>query len=298
MRAEVKKAVILTAGLGTRFLPLSKVIPKEFWPLVDKPAIQYIIEEAKSSGINKIIFVKNPDRKEKEDILVKYFKDSPKLERLLKRRGKHQLLGELQTLKNIRKKLSFSEVFQKEPLGDGHAVLQAKNSVGKEAAALLFADDIFNSKTPATRQIIKAFKKYGKPIIALYRLPKKSLPSYGIVGVEKAEGRTYRIKSIIEKPSIKEAPSNLAIVGKYILTPEVFQYLQKRKSGKNGEIILAEVFQDMIEDGKEIYGYELEGKWLECGNKSAYLKSNLYLSLKNPQFGKELKKFLKKEKLI
>jgi len=287
------KAVILTAGLGTRFLPLSKALPKEFWPLVDKPAIQYILEEVKNSGIRKIIFVKNPDRKGKEDMLGKYFKDSPKLERLLKERGKHQLLKELQTLKNIRKKLSFSEVFQKEPLGDGHAVLQAKKSLGKEPSALLFADDIVDSKIPALRQLIRTYKKYKKPVIALYRLPKESLSSYGIVAVKKVKGRTYRIKGIVEKPSIKEAPSNLAIVGKYILTPEVFQYLQKRKDGKNGEVILAEAFQDMIEDGKEIYGYEIEGKWLECGNKLAYLKSNFYLSLKDPRFKKELKKFVR-----
>ncbi len=295
MKAEVKKAVILTAGLGTRFLPLSKVLPKEFWPLVDKPIIQYIIEEAKSSGIKKIIFVKSPDRKGKEDILGKYFKDSSELERLLKKRGKHQLLKELQILKNIRKKLSFSEVLQKEPLGDGHAVLQAKNALGKEAVALLFADDIVDSKVPAIKQLIRVYKKYRRPVIALYRLPKKSLPFYGIVAVKKIKGRTYKIKGIVEKPSNKEAPSSLAIVGKYILTPEVFQYLQKRKGSKNGEIILAEVFQDMITDGKEIYGYELEGKWLECGNKLAYLKSSFYLSLKNPKFRKELKKFSRKK---
>ena len=298
MKSEVKKAVVLAAGLGTRFLPLSKVLPKEFWPLADKPAIQYIIEEVKNSGIKKIIFVKSSDRKGKEDILGKYFKDSPKLKRLLKKRGKRQLLKELQILEDILKKLSFSEIFQKKPLGDGHAVLQAKNAVGKEAAALLFADDIIDSKTPAILQLMKAFKRYRKPIVALYRLPRESLSSYGIVAVKKVKGRTYRIKGIVEKPPVKEAPSNLAIVGKYILTPEVFRYLQKRKGGRNGEIILAEALQDMIADGKEIYGYELEGKWLECGNKLAYLKSNLYLSLKNSQFRKELKKFLKKEKLI
>lgn len=295
MSPEIKKAIIPIAGLGTRFLPLSKVLPKELFPLVDKPVIQYIIEEAQASKIKKIIFVYRPDKKETQKYFEKYLKKIPELEEILKIRKKNHLLKELKNLEKITKTLSFSYIPQRKPLGDGHAILQAKNLIKKEPSAVLFADDIVKSRIPSLLQLIKIFKKYQKPIIALYRLPKKSLPFYGIVAVEKIKGRVYKIKNIVEKPSIKKAPSNLAIVGKYILTPKVFKYLERRKPGKTGEIILADTFQQMIKEGEEIYGYELDGKWLECGNKLAYLKSNIYLSLKHPQFGKELKKFLKKE---
>ena len=295
---EIKKAIIPIAGLGTRFLPLSKTLPKELWPLVDKPVIQYIIEEAIASGVKEIIFIYRPDKKETQKYFKKYLKKIPELEEILKIRKKNHLLKELKNLEKITKTLSFSYIPQRKPLGDGHAILQAENLAGKEPCAILWADDVVESKTPCLLQLIKVFKKYRKPVIALYRLPKESLSFYGIVAVEKIKGKVYKIKNIIEKPSIKEAPSNLAIVGKYILTPKVFKYLERRKSEKTGEIILADTLQQMIKEGEEIYGYELDGKWLECGNKLAYLKSNLYLSLKNPQFGKELKKFLRKEKLI
>jgi len=289
---QIKKAIIPIAGLGTRFLPLSKVLPKELWPLVDKPVIQYIVEEARASGIKEIIFVIRSDKRGIGDYFAKYLKKIPEIEEVLKMRKKNHLLKELKNLEKITQNISFFYVYQKEPLGDGHAILQAKNFVQKEPSAVLFADDIVESKTPCFLQLIKTFQKYQKPIVALYKLPKKSLPFYGIVAVKKIEKRVYKIKGIIEKPSVKEAPSNLAIVGKYILTPEVFERLKTAQPGKTKEIILADTLQKMIEEGKEIYGYEFEGKWLECGNKLAYLKSNFYLSLKHPQFGPEIKKFI------
>lgn len=292
--AEVKTAIIPVAGLGTRFLPLSKVVPKELWPLVDIPVIQRIITEAKESGICRIVFVLKPENR----IILNYLKPDPKIEKILKERKKGELLVELKKLKNLFKDISFSYVLQKKSLGDGHAVLQAAKIVGQEPAACLWADDIVESKTPCLLQLTKIFKTCQKPVLALYRLPPEKLSSYGIVKVEKIANRLYKIKDIVEKPAPGAAPSDLAIVGKYIITPEVFDYLRKAKLGKRGEIILAEILAKMLKEGKLIYGYEIEGKWLECGNKLEWLKSHLYLSLKHPRFGPELKKFLKETKLI
>ncbi|MDP3991078.1 MAG: UTP--glucose-1-phosphate uridylyltransferase [Candidatus Nealsonbacteria bacterium] len=260
----IKKAIIPAAGLGTRFLPLSKFVPKELWPIVDKATIQYIVEEAIASGIKEIVLVVRP--------------------------GKENILAYLKDVFSA-KRVSFSKVYQKEQLGDGHAVLQAKT---KEITAVLFGDDIVESKTPALLQMMKVFNKYQRPVIALHKISKEKLSAYGVVKVDKISKGVYKVKDIVEKPSIKQAPSNLAIVGKYIITPEVFSHIKASTKAK-GEIRLAGAFQDMLKKGETIYGCEFEGKWLECGNKQAYLKSNLYLSLKHPQFGKELKQFLKKE---
>lgn len=286
---EIKKAIIPIAGLGTRFLPLSKVVPKEFWPLVDKPVLQYIVEEVRNSGIGEIVFVIPPEKK----FVLDYFKKSKKLEKILKEKKRNYLLPEIQDLQNLFKNISFSYVFQKKPLGDGHAVSLAKKKVGEEPCAVLFADDVVDSRTPSIFQLMQVFKTCQKPVIALYRLPKEKLSSYGVVTVEKIAERIYKIKEIIEKPSLDVAPSDLVIVGKYIFTPEVFSYLGKAKPSEKKEILLAEVLKKMIKDGKIIYGYEIEGKWLECGNKLDWLKSHFYLSLKHPELGPKLKKFLR-----
>jgi UTP--glucose-1-phosphate uridylyltransferase len=291
---KIKKAIIPIAGLGTRFLPLSKAMPKEFWPLVDKPVLQYIIEEVRASGIKEIILINRPDKEEFSRYFKKYLKKTPELEALLKMRKKKNLLDELKSLEKIANNISFSYIFQKKPLGDGHALLQAQNLIRKESFAVLWADDVVESKTPCLLQLVRIFKKYKRPVMALYRIPEESFKFYGMVGVKKLANKTYRINKIIEKPAqIKDSPSNLAIVGKYIFTPEVFKWLKDNPLNKNRELITDEVLGKVIEEGKEIYGYEFEGRWLECGNKLAYLKSNSYLSLKHPQFGKEIKKFLK-----
>jgi UTP--glucose-1-phosphate uridylyltransferase len=291
----IKKAILPIAGLGTRFLPLSKIFPKEVWPLVDKPVIQYLVEEAKNSGISEIIFVISPEKKMVVDYFQKYYlQKSPKIEKKLKEQGKINLLEELKKLEELCQGLSFNFVFQKKPLGDGHAILQAKDLIGGEPVAVLFGDDIVDSKTPCLLQLIKVFKTAQKPVIALSQVPKEKVPSYGIVGVEKIANRLFKIKKIVEKPAPEKAPSDLAIVGKYILTPEVFDYLKRAKPSKKGEIILAEVFEEMIEDGKVIYGYQFEGNWLECGTKEGWLKSHFYLTLKHPKYGLELKEILKK----
>lgn len=289
----IKKAVVPIAGLGTRFLPLSKILPKELFPLVDKPVLQYIIDEARDSGIKQLVFVNRPDKKVTFDFIKKYFKRTPVLEKILKARGKNLLLEDLKNMELTAKEISFSQVLQKNPLGDGHAVLQAKKIVNKEPFAVLFGDDIVESKKPCLLQLKEIFQKYHKPVIALCRIPEKNLHSYGIVKVEKISDRTYKIKDIVEKPAPGTAPSNLAIVGKYILTPDIFNFLKEKKGLPHGEIILANALKDLINSGNEVIGYEFEGKWLECGNKPAYLKTNFYLSLNHPQFGKELKEFIK-----
>jgi len=290
---KIKQAVIPIAGLGTRFLPLSKVVPKELWPLADIPLIHYTIKEARESGIKKIVFVLRPGNKK----VLDYLKPSPKIEKLLKERKKENILAEVKSLDKMLDGISFSYVLQKKPLGDGHAVLQAAKLLDSDPFACMFADDVIESRFPAISQLSKIFKTCQKPVISLFSRSKEKIPHYGIVGVEKIANKLFKIKKIIEKPRVEEAPSNLAIAGRYILTPEIFDYLKKAKPGRGGEIILAEVFNNqMLRDGKLIYGYEVKGNWLECGDKLRWLQSNLYLSLKHPKYGLELKKYLKEIK--
>jgi UTP--glucose-1-phosphate uridylyltransferase len=286
---DIKKAIIPVAGLATRFLPLSKTIPKELWPLVDKPVIQYIIEEAKTAGIKEIIFILKP----KEKLLLNYLRSSSNIKKILKEKKKEKILEEVKKLEELLKDISFTYLIQKKALGDGHAILQAAKKTKGEPVACLFADDIIYSQTPAILQLEKIFKTCQKPVVALCEIPKEKLSFYGIIAFEKIAHRLYKMKKIIEKPEPERAPSDLAIVGKSILTPEVFEYLKKAKPSFKGEIILAETLENMLREGKLIYGYEVEGKWLECGNKIEWLKSNIYLGLKNPQIGEEIKKFIK-----
>ena len=286
---EIKKVIIPVAGLGTRFLPLSRAVPKEFFPLVDKPVIQYVIEEIKKSGIKEIVFVTNPGQK----TILNYFKKSPELEKTLIKRKKDKVLKEMKDFEEIFEGITFSSVLQKKPLGDGHAILQAAKQVVGEAVAVSFCDDIVDSEEPAISQLINIFKTCNAPVVALKQLPADKVPAYGVVAVEKIANHLYKIKKIVEKPELGSSPSNLVIVGKYILTPEVFQYLKKATPSKKGEVILAEVFDKMLSDGKIIYGCELKGEWLECGDKSKWLKSFFYFALKDPRFKDELKQYLK-----
>lgn len=286
---EIRKAIIPIAGLGTRFLPLSLAISKEFFPLVDKPIIQYILEEIKKSGITEIVFIISP----KQKMILNYFSESPDLEKLLIKRKKENILKELKEFQQSFSGISISFAVQKIPLGDGHALLQGAKFAGDEPVADSFGDDVVDSDAPALGQLIDVFKTCNAPVVALKALPLERVSAYGAVAVEKIANRLYKIKKIIEKPEPSEIPSNLVIVGKHILTPEVFEYLKKASPSKKGEIILAEVFDRMINDGKTIYGYEIKGEWLECGDKLKWLKSFFYFSLKDPRFGHELKEYLK-----
>jgi len=289
MTEEIKKAIIPVAGLGTRFLPLSKALPKEFFPLVDKPIIQYIIDEVKKSGITEIVFVISPRQK----TILNYFKKDAELEKILVKRKKENLLKDLRDFENTFEGISFSFVVQKKPLGDGHAILQAAKFVKNEPVADSFGDDLIDSDTPALLQLAEVFKTCNAPVLALKQVPREKVPAYGMVVVEKIASRLYKIKKIIEKPDLAHVTSNLVVVGKHILTPEVFDYLKKAKPSQRGEIILAEVLDKMLADGKTIYGYELKGEWLECGDKLKWLKSFLYFALKDPRFGKELLEYMK-----
>lgn len=284
----IKKAIIPVAGLGTRFLPMSLALSKEFFPLVDKPIIQYIVEEVKKSGINEIVFVVSP----KQKMLLQYFKQQPELEKLLVKRKKEALLKELKEFEAFFEGISFSFVTQKMALGDGHALLQAGKALS-EPVAVSFGDDVFYSQEPALLQLMNIYKTCNAPVVALQSLPADKIPGYGSVAVEKIATNLYKIKKIIEKPAPGQIQSNLVIAGKYVLTPEVFNYLKKAQPSEKGEIILGEVLQNMLNDGNPIYGYEVKGEWLECGDKLKWIKSFFYLALKDPLFGKELKSYLK-----
>ena len=286
---DIKKAIIPIAGLGTRFLPQSISVPKEFFPLVDKPIVQYLVEEMKNSGIQEIVFVVNPQQK----AIQKYFQKHTDLEKLLVHRKKDKALKDLKEFEAMFEGLKISFVAQKDPLGDGHAILQGAKHMGKEPFAVSFGDDLVDSEEPATSQLINIFKTCNAPVVALKSLPKDKLPAYGVVAVEKISHNLYKIKKIIEKPELDKAPSNLVIVGKYILTPDVFGYLKKAKPSKKGEIILAEIMDQMLLEGKTIYGYEVKGEWLECGDKLKWLKSFLYLALKDERFRGDLKTYIK-----
>ncbi|MDP2909856.1 MAG: sugar phosphate nucleotidyltransferase [bacterium] len=271
------KAIIPIAGLATRFLPLSKAVPKELLPLADKPMIQYSLEEAINSGVDEIIFIVRPDRKK----ILDYLKPSPKIEKFLKERQKDEILEKVKKLDRLFEGISFTYVSQKDPLGDGHAILQAKKMIKDEPVCCMFADDVFDSKIPVLSQLLGIFKTCQKTVIGLSAQPEEKISKYGIVGVEKIANKLYKITKIVEKPSVQDAPSNLAIVGRYILTPEIFSFLKKAKPSKRGEIILAEVMNNfMIREGRLIYGHEFSGNWLECGDMEKWIKSNIYFSLK------------------
>ena len=288
-KKEIKKAIIPVAGLGTRFLPLSKVLSKEFFPLADKPAIQYIVQEIKDSGIEEIIFVISSNQK----AILNYFKKAPELEKILEKRKKESLLKELHDFQDAFSGIKMTFVVQKEPLGDGHAILQAAKHVKNEPVANSFGDDIIYSNTPALAQLMSIYKTCSAPVLGLKRLPKDKIPAYGSVQVEKISNNLYKIKKIIEKPLPNEIMSDLVVMGRHILTPEVFEYLKNAKPGKKGEIILAEVLAKMLDEGKAIYGYELNGEWLECGDKLKWMKSFFYMALKDSKYKEELKQYLK-----
>jgi UTP--glucose-1-phosphate uridylyltransferase len=225
--------------------------------------------------------------------ILNYFQKDPELEKMLIKRKKDKILKELKVLEEVFEGISFSFVVQKKPLGDGHAILQAAKKTNGEPAAVCFGDDIVDSEEPAISQLINIFKTCNAPVVALKALPRDKIPAYCTLTVEKIASHLYKIKKIIEKPDPSQIASDLVIVGKYVLTPEVFKYLKKATPSAKGEIILAEVFDKMLSEGKIIYGYEIRGEWLECGDKLKWIKSFFYLALKDPRFKDELKQYLK-----
>ncbi|UZE93256.1 MAG: UTP--glucose-1-phosphate uridylyltransferase [Candidatus Nealsonbacteria bacterium] len=270
---KIRKAVIPIAGLGTRFLPLSKIIPKEFFPLGTKPVVQYVVEEALKAGVREIIFVISP---KKEDIfknyILKYFKQEKNLLKILRRRRKKKAIKALGEIPKIK----YKYIFQKKPLGDGDAILRTERLVGKEPFLVLFGDDISWGEEGMPSQLVKTFEKIKKPLLCLYKMPREKLSSYGVPKVQKIKGRLYKIKDLIEKPK-ENPPSNFALVGNYVLTPDIFSYL-KKTTPQNEEIILANALKQMIKEGKEIFGLWVKGKWLECGDKEKWIKSFIFLT--------------------
>ncbi|PID52465.1 MAG: UTP--glucose-1-phosphate uridylyltransferase [Candidatus Moraniibacteriota bacterium] len=282
---KIKKAVIPVAGFGTRFLPATKAQPKEMLPVVDKPVIQYLVEEAIDSGIEEIIFVTGRGKRAIED----HFDKSFELERTLVEKHKQDLLDEV---KNIAKMAQFSYVRQPEPLGDGHAILCAKHLIHPdESVAVLFGDDLIDGEVPALKQLLDVYEKYSDPVIALCQVPKEDVHRFGVVDSIAVDERTHKIKRFIEKPKTEEAPSNLVAVGKYIITPEVFEQLEASRNDE-GEIRLANAFVRVLENKKLIYGHEVDGKRYDCGDKFGFIQATIQMGLKHPEIREKLKKYI------
>lgn len=285
MNKKIKKAILPVAGFGTRFLPATKAQPKEMLPLVDKPVIQYLVEEAVAAGIEEIIFVTGRGKRAIED----HFDTSFELEKTLVEKHKRDLLGAVQKIAKLAK---FSYVRQPEPLGDGHAILCARHLVHPdESVAVLFGDDVIDGEVPAIKQLIDVYEKYADPVIALCEVPREDVHRFGVVNPHKIDERLYEIRAFVEKPKNEEAPSNLIAVGKYVITPEVFDKLEQSRND-DGEIRLANAFVRMIAEDRPIYGYEVEGERYDCGDKFGFLQATIHMGLKHPETRDKLKKYL------
>jgi UTP--glucose-1-phosphate uridylyltransferase len=291
MLGRVRKAVFPAAGLGTRFLPATKAQPKEMLPLVDKPIIQYVIEEAVAAGLTNIIIVTGRGKNAIED----HFDVSYELERLLQERGKTDLLDQVRAVSNM---INVSYVRQGEALGLGHAVLVARDLVGDEPFAVMLGDDIIDSPTPCMKQMVQVFEKYQGPVIAVHRVPGDEISAYGVIdGVaEPGEDRVYRIHDLVEKPSAAEAPSDLAIIGRYILTPDIFEALATTPRDAAGEIQLTNGLRT-LKDRRPMYGYRFEGVRHDAGNKLGFLKATVEFALKREDLGGPFREYLKGLKL-
>ena len=289
MQKPIKKAIIPVAGLGTRFLPAVKSQPKEMLSLVDKPVIQYIVEEAVASGITDIIFITSQTKRALEN----HFDRNFELEYRLKQKKKKKELEEIMRISDMAR---FIYIRQKTPLGDGHAILCAKELIDDdEPVAVLFGDDLIDSKKPALKQMIDVYNKYKDPVIAIMEVPKKDIKSYGCIDGKKMDENIYNIKSLVEKPEPEKAPSNLAVIGKYIITPDVLDALASINKGGHidGEIRLIDGFKKVLKN-RSIVGYTFEGKRYDCGNKLGFLKASVTYGLKHPEIKKEFLAFLKK----
>ncbi len=282
---KIRKAVFPAAGFGTRFLPVTKSQPKEMLPIVDKPVIQYLVEEAVASGIEEIIIVTGRGKRSIED----HFDYSFELEHTLVEKGKNGLLREVQEIPNLAK---FVYVRQPMPLGDGHAVLCAKELVGDEPFAIMFGDDIVDYEIPALKQLIDVYEKTGGCVLALEKIDINNSGSYGMIKSKKADGRIHEIEYMVEKPDPKTAPSDLGIIGKYIVTPEIIEALETAKPSVGGEIRLIDGFENLIKRQK-IYGYEIMGKRYDTGNKLGLIEATIDFALKRKDLGPELKSYLR-----
>jgi len=285
--SKIKKVIIPVGGFGTRFLPATKAMPKEMLTVVDKPVIQYLVEEAVGSGIEEVIFVTNRNKRAIED----HFDHFEELEAFLKANGKADAAEKLHKIAFLAK---FTYVRQKMPKGVGDAIMQVDHLIGQdEPVAVLYGDDLIDSKIPALKQLINVYDKYEAPVLSLQRTPKETVHRYGIVDTNPLDERTHEIKRIVEKPKVEDAPSNMKSVGKYIVTREILNYIPKLKPQKNNEVYLTDAFEEHLKNGGKIYGYEIEGEGFDCGDKLGFLKAIVNFGRKHPDVGKDFAKYLK-----
>jgi UTP--glucose-1-phosphate uridylyltransferase len=284
MSSTIRKAVFPAAGLGTRFLPATKAQPKEMLPLVDTPIIQYGVEEALASGVDNIILVTGRGKNAIED----HFDVSVELETFLEARGKKELLAQIRKISNL---INFAYVRQGEPLGLGHAVLVTRNLVGDEPFAVILGDDVIDAKPPALRQMIDVFDEVNGPVLAIERVPKSDVSSYGIIDAEEIKPGVYKIRDLVEKPPVDEAPSDLAIIGRYILTPDIFPALAATATDRTGEIQLTNGLRHLLKS-RPIYGCRIDGVRHDTGNKLGFLKAVVYFALRRPDLAEAFRDYL------
>ncbi|HEI7412168.1 TPA: UTP--glucose-1-phosphate uridylyltransferase GalU [Staphylococcus aureus] len=282
---KVKKAIIPAAGLGTRFLPATKAMPKEMLPILDKPTIQYIVEEAARAGIEDIIIVTGRHKRAIED----HFDSQKELEMVLKEKGKSELLEKVQYSTEL---ANIFYVRQKEQKGLGHAISSARQFIGDEPFAVLLGDDIVESEVPAVKQLIDVYEETGHSVIGVQEVPEADTHRYGIIDPLTKNGRQYEVKKFVEKPAQGTAPSNLAIMGRYVLTPEIFDYLKTQKEGAGNEIQLTDAIERMNNDN-QVYAYDFEGERYDVGEKLGFVKTTIEYALKDDSMREELTRFIK-----
>ncbi|MGL4911990.1 MAG: UTP--glucose-1-phosphate uridylyltransferase GalU [Romboutsia sp.] len=275
MQKKVKKAVIPAAGLGTRFLPATKAQPKEMLPIVDKPTLQYIIEEAVESGIEEILIITGRNKKSIED----HFDKSVELELELEQKGKKELLDIVQGISNM---INIHYIRQKEPKGLGDAIYCARHFIGDEPFAIMLGDDIVDNEVPCLKQLIDAYEEYRTTILGVQKVDIKDTDKYGIISAKHIEDRVYKVKDLVEKPEPGKAPSNIAILGRYIITPEIFDILEDLPAGKGGEVQLTDALK-LLSKKEAMYAYNFEGRRYDVGDKLGFLEATVDYALKRPE---------------
>lgn len=289
MANKIRKAVFPAAGLGTRFLPATKASPKEMLPLVDKPLIQYSVEEAVASGCDSILIITGRDKSAIEN----HFDISFELEHLLKKKKKDDLLAITRQVSEIAR-INYTR--QKEALGLGHAILQAEDFVGNEPFAALLADDVVDAKTPALKQMIDVYERYDAPVIATMQVKGEAISRFGVIDADEVEPGVFKINGMVEKPAYKDAPSDLAIIGRYVFTPDIFDAIKKTKKGAGGEIQITDAMSLLMKQ-RPFYAVKLDGVRHDAGDKLGFLIATVEYALKREDLGKEFKKYLKGLKL-
>ena len=282
---KVRKAVIPVAGLGTRFLPATKTVPKELLPIVDVPSIQYVVQEAVDAGIQEIIFVTGRGKDGIED----HFDEAPELEQILAERGQTEMVAMLRRIAEMTEVVS---VRQKKPLGLGHAVLCARDLVGNEPFTVMLADDLIDSETPCIRQLLEIFEEKKESVIALMKVPQEEVHQYGVIRGKEVKKGLYQVEATVEKPPAREAPSRMAIIGRYILRPEIFAILESLPAGKGGEIQLTDGLSRLVQDRK-VFGCEFQGERYDIGDKLGFVRATVAYALKRPDLRDRVVEYLR-----